>query len=173
MFHLFRRFPLRHYLIVILFLALAFPSLALAKQDIRYITFSGTRLLEKPSAFSKTLAKLNAGASVMVVKAQGAYLYVTTGEKPGWIAVRAVQAAKPKIGSSAKASTDASAEEVAAATKGFNSDVEAKYSKDNPALDFKQLDRLIDRTFMADPLEQLKDFRQKGKLGEFSGGANE
>jgi hypothetical protein len=62
---------------------------------------------------------------------------------------------------------------VAAATKGFNSQVEANYSKDNPALDFKQLDRLEARTLFTDPVAGLEGFRKTGKLGEFSGGSND
>jgi hypothetical protein len=158
-----------------LLLSLSFPAVAAEKKDYRYITISGTRLLAKPSAFSATITKLASGTKVWVVKTQGAYLYISTAsaEKPGWIASRSVQSTKPRITAGAKGSSDASAEEVAAATKGFNSQVEAKYSKDNPKLNYGQLDALEARTAFPDPMEGLKDFRQKGKLGEFSEGSHE
>jgi len=69
--------------------------------------------------------------------------------------------------------SDASAEEVAAATKGFNKQVEAEYKKKNAKLDYDQVNSLLERTAFENPKENLEGFREKGKLGEFSESANE
>lgn len=138
------------------------------KPDVRYISVSGTRLLSRHSAFSKTIDRLDAGTQVTVIKKYGSYLKVKTSDSQGWIAARSVQTKKPKIGYSDKKTSDTSSEEVAAATKGFNSDVEGQYKKDNPKLDYDGLDKIEARTTVADPVKDLADFREKGKLGEFS-----
>src|SRR3954471_177252 len=106
---------------LILFL-LALPSLASAEAVKRYVTLDGTRLLSKPAAFSKSLGSLKKGDAVMAEKASHGYykVKVQTGshaQDSGYLSGRALQENKPRIGVVAK-SHDASAEEVAAATKG-------------------------------------------------------
>lgn len=162
---------MRRTLLAILLLLTPIPIFAdnqSNKPDIRYVSVSGTRLLSRHSAFSRTIDKLEAGTQVTVIKKYGSYLKVKTTDTQGWIAAHSVQTKKPRIGYSDKKTSDTSSEEVAAATKGFNSDVEGQYKKDNPKLDYDQLDKLEARTAVADPLKDLVDFREKGKLGEFS-----
>jgi hypothetical protein len=90
----------------------------------------------------------------------------------GYLSAKALQANRPKIGVAAK-SSDASAEEVAAATKGFNRQVEAEHKKGNAKLDFELVSRLEERTKLEDPKGSLEEFRKDGKLGEFSEAARE
>ena len=151
----------------------------------RYITLDGTRLLSKPAAFSKSYGTLSKGAMVLDEKAANGYYKVKVSDPEGlkkdtgYISGRALQEKRPKIGSTARKSGDASAEEVAAATKGFNKQVEAQYKKDNASLDYDQVSRLEERTRISDPQAQLKSFRENGQLGEFAasnkdqGGENE
>ncbi len=138
-------------------------------KDVRFVSVAATRLLAKPMAFSATVARLDAGEAVTVVAESAGYLQVEADGKSGWIPALSVQKEKPAIGYSARKNTDTSAEEVAAATKGFNSDVEEEYSKQNPKLDYHQLDRLEGRTAIKDPVTTLERFRKEGKLGEFAG----
>lgn len=157
----------------VLALALALVSglpLQAADKVIRYISLSQTRLLSQASAFSKTLARLEARTAVEVLSQKGAYYQVKAGPAKGWIPVHALQASLPRIGYNTRRSSDTSAEEVAAATKGFNSDIEAQYGQNNPALDYKMLDRLEARTAVADPLNNLAGFRRQGRIGEFAPG---
>src|SRR5882757_9358660 len=116
----------------ILLLCLALPGLLGADAVKRYVTLDGTRLLTKPAAFSKSLGTLHKGDSVMAEKAKNGYykVKVTSGNLSqvlGYLSSRALQENRPKIGVMASKGSDASAEEVAAATKGFNKQVEAEY----------------------------------------------
>lgn len=144
----------------------------------RYVTLDGTRLLSKPAAFSKSLGTLHKGDVVMAEKARNGYykVKVTQGnlnQVSGYLSARALQENKPKIGVMANKGSDASAEEVAAATKGFNKQVEAEYKKKNAKLDYDQVDTLMSRTQFENPKENLDGFREKGKLGEYSEAADE
>jgi hypothetical protein len=154
-----------------LLLAGALPAEALK----RYVTLDGTLLLSKPAAFSKNFGKLKKGQAVMAEKLPNGYykvrLLLPEGvereHSSGYLSGKALQANKPKIGVAAK-SSDASAEEVAAATKGFNRQVEAEHGKANAKLDFELVSRLEERTKVEDPKGSLEEFRKDGKLGEFS-----
>ena len=157
----------------ILLLLFAIPGLLSADPVKRYITLNGTRLLSKPAAFSKSLGTLHKGDVVMAEKAQNGYykVKVTQGDLSsvsGYLSAKALQADKPRIGVMANKSGDASAEEVAAATKGFNKQVEAEYKKGNAKLDYDLVTKLEERTRIENPRESLEGFRQNGKLGEFS-----
>jgi uncharacterized protein YgiM (DUF1202 family) len=159
----------------IFLLCLALPSLLSAEAVKRYVTLDGTRLLSKPAAFSKSLGSLKKGDAVMAEKAANGYYKVKVqsgshAQDTGYLSGRALQENKPRIGVVAK-SQDASAEEVAAATKGFNKQVEAEYKKKNAKLDYDQVTKLEQRTAVENPKESLADFRESGKLGEFSEGA--
>jgi uncharacterized protein YgiM (DUF1202 family) len=157
-------------------LCLLLPGLLKAEAVKRYITLDGTRLLSKPMAFSKSLGTLKKGTMVMAEPARNGYYKVQVGGGDdalvGYLSGRAMQENRPKIGATSSKSSDASAEEVAAATKGFNKQVEAEYKKGNAKLDYEGLDKLMDRTAVQDPKESLEGFREKGKLGEFSEAAN-
>ncbi len=164
----------RSYLALAMLMALAAGARAEAVK--RYITLDGTRLLSKPSAFSSNLGSLFKGQTVWCEPAPNGYFKVRVEKAPGqslkntlgFLHSRALQQSKPKIGAMARKSQDASAEEVAAATKGFNKQVEAQYKKDNAKLDYDLVTRLEARTKVEDPEGSLKGFRQKGQLGEFN-----
>src|SRR3954469_1789378 len=119
-----------------------------ARKDVRYVSVSDTRLLARASAFAPTVARLKAGSAVAVTAKSAAYLKVTAGGKTGWIPLRAVRTTRPRIGYSATKGSDATSEEVAAATKGFNSEIEGQHKKDNPQLDYVRLDKLEARTLV-------------------------
>lgn len=146
----------------------------------QYVTLDGARLLSKPQAFSSSYGTLKRGQTVWAEKAKGGYLKVQVialaGQKlrkaEGYLHKQAIQKDRPKLTSKYTQSKDASAEEVAAATKGFNKQVEAQYAKDKK-LDYAQLDKLITRTRVEDVEGTLSDFREKGRLGEYSEAANE
>jgi len=156
-------------LVLTFVLATIAVSARAAKQpELQYVSVANTRLLSKPAAFSSTLATLDAGEAVEVISQSGSYVQVKARGQTGWIGARSLLTERPKIGYSGKKSTDASAEEVAAATKGFNTEVEAEYKRNNPKLDYEQLDRLEARTTVRDPGKDLEKFRKEGQIGEFS-----
>jgi hypothetical protein len=136
----------------------------------QYITLDGTKLLSKPQAFAKAVKTLKKGMLVKVEKPKNGYVKATLpmGEDTvsGYLPVRAIQSKKPSMTASAKKSGDASAEEVAAATKGFNKQVEAEL-RSSQGGGYEKLDQAVARTAMEDPGTQLEGFREKGQLGEF------
>ncbi len=162
--------------ISLLGLLLAVATAVSAEAIKQYITLDGTRLLAKPTAFGKTYGKLKKGTSVWTELGSGGYLKVRVepgsgnalAQVTGYIHKNAVQKNRPRILAKGESSKDASAEEVAAATKGFNKQVEAEYAKGNATLDYPKLDTLIERSRVADPASSNESFRQSGKLGEFS-----
>jgi hypothetical protein len=88
----------------------------------------------------------------------------------GYLPLRAVQKSRPKLTTAARKSSDASAEEVAAATKGFNEQVEAGLRGSGQNTGFERLDKALARTKFEDPMGQLEGFRKAGQLGEFKEG---
>lgn len=162
----------------ILSLCLALAATALAAKDgpppKQYVNTDGTRLLAKPAAFAKAKAKLAKGQAVTLVEAKAGYVKVSLSKDgealSGWLAKRALVKDKPKLSAKATRSKDASAEEVAAATKGFNKQVEAGLRENDKAGAYAKLDSGLARSEFKDPDSALEGFRQKGKLGEFKEG---
>lgn len=161
-------------LIVLMALALSGSLDAASKMEKKYVARSGIRLLSSPSSFSKTVAKLDAGQLVLAnsQSTKGYHAVMVKGGKSdgkkGYLSRMALQPSRPRIVYSTKRSQDASAEEVAAATKGFNKQVEAKYRKGNAKLDYDQLDRLIERSDENTDSKSHQTFRKEGKLGEYA-----
>jgi hypothetical protein len=138
----------------------------------QYITLDGTRLLSKPAAFSRAVKILKKGTAVMADAPKNGYVKVSLNDTvSGYLSVRALQRSKPKLTADAKASGDASAEEVAAATKGFNKQIEANLrSQGDNEKNYAKLDKLVARSTVEDPEGSLEGFREQGKLGEFKEG---
>jgi hypothetical protein len=133
-----------------------------------------TRLLAKPSAFGKSVRTLKKGTLVKAEKPRNGYIKVVVplGEQSvsGYLPLRAVQKSRPKLTTAARKSSDASAEEVAAATKGFNQQVEADLRGSGQDKGFERLDRALARSKVEDPMGQLEGFRKAGQLGEYKEG---
>lgn len=163
-----RRLVFLFFLPLALLLLLPTPISAGSSTETRWVTVGETRLLSAPRAFATSLATLDAGDAVVVVGKKGGYLQVKVGGKSGWLPERSLATERPKIGASRSGRSDASSEEIAAATKGFSSEVESEYSGSHPNLDYKALDRLEERTAVADPLGSLEAFRREAKIGEFA-----
>jgi hypothetical protein len=140
----------------------------------QYVTLDGTRLLKKPAAFAASAGTLKKGTAVWAEEPKAGYVKVKLeGEdaKTGYLNARALQKTKPKSLAGAKKSGDASAEEVAAATKGFNKQVEADMRKDGKSEgSYEKLDTMLQRSTFTEPLGDTESFREKGKLGEFKEG---
>lgn len=161
---------------LILSLCLSLSGLVEAAAVKQYVTLDGTRLLAKPTAFGRSYGKLKKGTAVFTEPGPGGYLKAriesgsgnSLAQLTGYIHKNGVQKNSPRLSAKGGASKDASAEEVAAATKGFNKQVEAEYAKGNAQLDYGKLDTLIERSRVADPAASNEGFRKDGKLGEFS-----
>lgn len=131
-----------------------------------------TRLLATPSAFGKALRTLKRGTLVKAEAPRNGYAKVSVAlgeDKPlvGYLPVRALQKNRPALTTAARRSSDASAEEVAAATKGFNRQIEAELRGASKDQGFARLDQALARGRTQDPLAELEGFRKEGRLGEF------
>jgi hypothetical protein len=155
-----------------LILALLAATSLRADPTKQYVTLDGTRLLTRPAAFSKAVKILKKGTAVMAETPKNGYVKVSIDDDvSGYLSVRSLQTSKPKLTANAKASGDASAEEVAAATKGFNKQIEANLrSQGDNEKNYAKLDKLVERSTVADPEGGLEGFREQGKLGEFKAG---
>ena len=153
--------------------ATALPAADQAQR--RYICVDGTRVLSRPAAFAKTVVKLRKGMSVAAAAPVHGYVRVSVdlgkGTLTGYVPARALQESRPKLGSGAQASSDASAQEVAAATKGFNRQIEANLRASDTQGGYAKLDQALGRSGFGDPVDGLEAWRSQGKLGEFQGGA--
>ena len=133
-----------------------------------------TRLLAKPAAFAKSLGKLKKGMLVHALAPKNGYVKVQVDlgdeSKTGYLPLRALQKSKPKLTASTHTSSDASSEEVAAATKGFNKQVEADLRDKDTKGGYDKLDKGLERSTVEDPRGSTEAFREKGKLGEFKEG---
>ena len=140
----------------------------------RYVMLDGTRLLARPAAFGRTLAKLAKGTLVRCTPAKPGYLKVAVslegGSQTGYIPVRSLQDHRPRLVAGARSSADASATEMAAATKGFNQQIEDDRRAKDTAGGYARLDQGLARTRMADPLAETEGFRRDGALGEYKEG---
>jgi hypothetical protein len=153
--------------IIMAVLALLVPTVALA--EVMYVQVEKARLLAKPSAFSRAKANLPYRTQVEVLTQTGAYAKVRCDAGTGYLAGRSLSVSQPKF-SSKLSKNYVSSEEVAMATKGFNSQVESEYRKTNPNLPYAELDKLEAQTHYPDPNGSFAAFRRTGKLGEFQAG---
>lgn len=164
---------MRHLILgLLLSLPLAAPLRAADEPTKQYLSLDA-RLLAKPAAFAKSLGSLKKGMAVMAEKPKNGYVKVSVAlgedKKTGYLPQRALQKTKPKLVASTRKTGDASSEEVAAATKGFNKQVEAGLrEKDSSGYD--KLDKGLERSAVAEPRESTESFRLKGDLGEFKEG---
>jgi hypothetical protein len=140
----------------------------------RYVCVEGTRLLSRPAAFARKLAKLHKGQALVAAAPSHGYVRVSvdleSGTVTGYVAARALQDSRPRLGSGGQASNDASAQEVAAATKGFNRQIEANLRAADTKGGYAKLDQALARSGFSDPVDGLASFRSQGKVGEYQGG---
>lgn len=127
-----------------------------------------THLRKEPNFFAPTIAVLNAGESLEKLGTQDSWFKVRTSKGlEGWVHSTAVQAKKFSLFAMDKSlKTQATASEVALAGKGFNKQVEDKYKTQHKNVSFVWVDRML--KIKVSPA-RMKDFLQKGKLGEFGG----
>jgi len=111
--------------------------------------------------FAKPVATVGYGTQLNVLEEKEGWYKVSIGEQTGW--VHGSSAAKGAVAVSAKAfDKGASREDVALAGKGFNEQVEGKYKKDHPELNFAAVDKMEKITVDEAALAR---FVADGKLG--------
>ena len=122
-----------------------------------------------PSFLGKVVSPVNYGERLQVLEQQGDWSRVTAaGGQTGWVHNSALT--KKKIAMSAggqNAQTGASADEMALAGKGFNSDVEADFKAKNQNVDFTWVDKM--EKIKVAP-EAMQRFLSEGGIQPVEGG---
>lgn len=96
-----------------------------------------------PSYLGKPMAAVAYGDRVSVLVTQGDWMQVKAVTGTGWLHKSALSEKKIVLKAGASdVSNTASGEELAQATKGFNSDVEADFKKKNADIDFGPIDAM-------------------------------
>ncbi len=128
-----------------------------------------TSLRKEPKFYAASVAALKAGDSLTKLSVQGGWVQVKTSSGVvGWVHSSAVETKKfnlTSVGGTMK--TQASANEVALAGKGFNKQVEDSYKAKHAGANFAAVDRMLKIT--VSPAE-VEIFVKKGKLSGSGGG---
>jgi len=125
-----------------------------------------TSIKSSPSPFGGVVAALEAGDKVKVIATQGAWSQIGNdqGEAVGWVHSSALERRILSLNPNAEAATvEATSDELALAGRGFNSEVESEFKKNNTDLPFDQIDALEARSVS---LEEAVKFLQAGGLME-------
>jgi len=132
------------------------------------VKIKATHLRQDPQFYAQSLSVLKNGESVEQIERQGSWIKVKSSQGlTGWIhssAVKPKKFALLQVADSLK--TEASADEVALAGKGFNKQVEGEYKSRNPNVNFAMVDKMLEIEISS---SDIKSFLKKGRLGEFKG----
>lgn len=133
------------------------------------VKVQSTSLRNSPKFYAPSVQPLNAGDKVEKIAVQNGWIQVkTAGGVVGWVHVSALEVPKFDLMATNKGlKTQASADEVALAGKGFNKQVEESYKAKHKDVSFAWVDKMLQIKIAA---AQVEEFLKKGKLGEFGGG---
>ncbi len=132
--------------------------------DNMYITVEKAKLLDKPNLFGKQLGQLKYGDKVNVQNHEGAFFQCQYQGKTAYIHQSALT--KKEIKLTADTKERHAGDDVAAATKGFDEQVEKSYQQSGD-LRFDRVDLIEKEALKTDFSSQGTNFRKIGKLGEF------
>jgi SH3-like domain-containing protein len=154
-------------LILIILACLAVVA-ALLAADTYIVKVRTTSLRNSPKFYASAVTALKAGDGVEKVAAEGDWIQVKTAEGTvGWIHISAL---KPKkfnlLAMNQGLKTQATADEVALASKGFNKQVEDSYRARNKSLSFVWVDKML---AIVVPPGQETAFLKEGQLADYRG----
>jgi len=126
------------------------------------------QLRSAPSFLGSIVGPVSYGDRVETVQKQGDWVEVKSPKNlRGWIHQSALTGKQVVLNPGAQAPSAASSQEIALAGKGFNSDVEAQYRKNNAGIDYTTVNRM--ETFRVSR-EQMVSFLDEGKIKPSEGG---
>lgn len=127
-----------------------------------------TSLRRDPKFYAAPLATVQAGAALEKIGAKDGWIQVKTKAGViGWVHSSALETKKfDLMAMDKKLKTQASSDEVALASKGFNKQVEQDYRAKHAEANYAGVDRM--ETFKVSPAD-VEEFLKRGKLGEFGG----
>ncbi len=114
------------------------------------------------------MGQVSYGDRVQTMQKQGDWVDVKSPKNlRGWIHQSALTSKQVVLNPGAQTQSAASGQEVALAGKGFNSDVEAQYRKNNSRIDYTWVNRM--ETFVVSR-DQMISFLDEGKVKPSEGG---
>lgn len=132
------------------------------------VKVQSTALRKEPKFYAPVVTTLKAGDTLEKISSQAGWIQGRTQAGiVGWVHSSAVEPKKFSLLAMDKSlKTQASADEVALAAKGFNKQVEESYKAKNKNLSYAWVEKMLKMKVSA---AQIKAFLEKGKLGEFGG----
>ncbi len=137
--------------------------LALVAAETLIVKIQTTQLRRNPQFFSPGVATLKAGDRLEKLGEAAGWIQVRTPSgATGWVHGSAVAPPRTQLlAGSADMKTQATANEVTLAGKGFNKQVEDSYRAQNPSVSYVWVDRMVQqRVAMA----EIQDFLKRGLL---------
>lgn len=121
--------------------ALSLTGVALAER--MSVQVQDGQVRATPSFLGAVVAKLPYGAAVEAQAPQNGWVQVQTGTgQQGWMSAASLTTKKIVMTAGAGGASGASSDELALAGKGFNSDVEKEFKKQNPKVNFAVVDQM-------------------------------
>ena len=122
-----------------------------------------------PSFLGAVVAKLPYGSPVEAQPAQNGWMQVQTAAgQQGWMSASSLTTKKIVMTAGAGGASGASSDELALAGKGFNSDVEKQFKKQNPNVNFAAVDRMAKLKIAP---QEMQQFLADGSVKPPPGGA--
>ena len=122
-----------------------------------------------PSFLGAVVAKLPYGSSVEAQPAQNGWMQVQTPSgQQGWMSVSSLTTKKIAMSAGGAGASGASSDELALAGKGFNSDVEKEFKKQNPKVNFAVVDKMAQIKIAP---QEMQQFLAEGGVKPPTGGA--
>ncbi|MCJ7612455.1 MAG: SH3 domain-containing protein [Candidatus Aminicenantes bacterium] len=154
-------------LVIVLACLIAVAALLAAETFI--VKVRTTSLRSSPKFYASTVTGIKAGDRLEQVAIQDDWIQVKTASgATGWIHKSALE---PKqfnlLASNKNLKTQATADEVALASKGFNKQVEDSYRAKNKNISFVWVDKML---LIKIPLNQEINFLKDGRLADFGSG---
>lgn len=133
------------------------------------VKVKSTSLHKSPKFYAASVSALSAGDSLEKIGGEGDWVQVRAASGAvGWIHSSALEPRKFTLGATnAGLKTQATADEVALASKGFNKQVEDSYRARNKNISFIWVDKML---LLKVTSAQAEAFLKDGKLADFGGG---
>ena len=142
---------------------IALITLSVMAADTVSVIVKKTSIREDTQFFATTVTVAEYNDELVVLTTEEDWIKVDKNGTEGWVhlsAVSEITAVAPSA--TGEVSSDFSADEVALAGKGFSGQVEEEYRKDNPKLNFDDVDEMEKPSV---PQSKVIAFQEEGKLG--------
>jgi uncharacterized protein YgiM (DUF1202 family) len=147
--------------------ALSLAGVALAER--MSVQVQDGQVRATPSFLGAVTAKLPYGAAVEAQPEQNGWIQVQTASgQQGWMHKASLSKKKIVMTAGAAGASGASSDELALAGKGFNSDVEKEFKKQNPTVNFAAVDRMAKLKIAP---QEMQKFLADGSVKPPTGGA--